>query len=243
MSLDQPISTEACSGSANAGSLYAVNLSVSDPGDDTVSAWDIDWGDGTRSNIVGNPATASHPYTHPGFHEIRAAVTDEDGTFNATTLIIPQYDGDTVVEISSHTGDALRTFSDPALNAPPDAAVAPDGYLYVVGNISENVVRFDVGSGSFDSNYIPTGTGGLAGPGWLIYPSASEIWVSTFGTDSIKAYDLGDGSYVDEVVAAGAGGMAAPSEMTIGPDGDLYVASWVTDSVHRYDAESGLPRN
>ncbi|MDJ0497436.1 MAG: DUF5011 domain-containing protein, partial [Acidimicrobiia bacterium] len=228
------------SGSATAGSLYTVNLSVSDPGDDTVTAWRIDWGDGTYSNIGSNPATASHPYTTPGYHEIRAAVTDEDGTFNATTVIIPQYDSDEVLELSSLTGDALRTFANAALNAPVDAAVASDGYLYVVGNVSENVVRFDAGTGAFESNFIPTGTGGLAGPGWIVFPAETELWASTFGTDSIKAFARTNGAYIDEVVAAGVGGLAAPSEMTIGPDGDLYVTSWSTDYVHRYDAETGL---
>ncbi|MDJ0496614.1 MAG: PKD domain-containing protein, partial [Acidimicrobiia bacterium] len=235
-----PTVTVTGSGSATAGSPYTVNLSVTDPGDDGVLEWDIDWGDGTRTNIVGNPATAAHPYTTPGYHEIRAAVTDEDGTFNATTVIVPQYDGDTVLEISSLTGDVVRTFSDAALDAPVDAAVASDGYLYVVGNQSQNVVRFDSGTGAFESNFVPSGTGGLAGPGWLIFPSEAELWVSTFGPHSIKAFARSGGGYLGEPVPTGVGGLTSPTEMTIGPNGDLFVASWATDSIHRYDAETGL---
>ena len=42
--------------SVNEGSAYTLNLSSSDPGDDTITQWTINWGDGTEV-VAGNPAS------------------------------------------------------------------------------------------------------------------------------------------------------------------------------------------
>jgi hypothetical protein len=73
-----------------ASNSYTLNLSATDPGNDTVSGWTINWGDGAIDTIVGNPLTASHTYTEPGLtYGISAAVTDEDGTHFDNDLIVP----------------------------------------------------------------------------------------------------------------------------------------------------------
>jgi uncharacterized delta-60 repeat protein len=48
--------------SAVEGVPYTLSLSVTDPGDDPISSWEIDWGDGNVEPINGNPSSASHPY-------------------------------------------------------------------------------------------------------------------------------------------------------------------------------------
>ena len=65
--------------------LYELTLSSSDPGDDTITGWSINWGDGSQALVVtGSTTSVSHVYADgPGNHTISVAATDEDGTFNA----------------------------------------------------------------------------------------------------------------------------------------------------------------
>jgi len=71
------------------GSPYTLNLSSSDPGDDTISQWDIKWGDGSDPDndgnvgeiVSGNPSSVTHVYADgPNTFTITATATDEDGT-------------------------------------------------------------------------------------------------------------------------------------------------------------------
>ncbi len=68
-------------GSAQAGVAYSVNLGASDPGQDTLTGWSIDWGDGTISSLIGAATSASHTYATAGNYSILASATDEDGTY------------------------------------------------------------------------------------------------------------------------------------------------------------------
>ncbi|HEX2924615.1 MAG TPA: PKD domain-containing protein, partial [Chloroflexota bacterium] len=61
------------------GSPYELSLAASDPGDDHIRSWTIDWGDGSIETMEGNPSSARHTYTVKGNYTITASVTDEDG--------------------------------------------------------------------------------------------------------------------------------------------------------------------
>jgi PKD repeat protein len=66
------------------GETYTVNLSVSDPGQDTLTGWTIDWGDGSSSNHAGNASSAGHVYATAGNYSISATASDEDGSYAAS---------------------------------------------------------------------------------------------------------------------------------------------------------------
>jgi uncharacterized repeat protein (TIGR02543 family) len=107
------------------GSSYSLTLgNVVDPGQDTVSAYSINWGDGTTENFTGSPngLIKTHTYADgPNSFTIRVELTDEDGTFTGGTKGITvnnvaptasaDYIGITVEEgiAANNTG----TFSDP----------------------------------------------------------------------------------------------------------------------------------
>jgi hypothetical protein len=80
-----PTLTIASSGSVNEGSTYTITLSSSDPGQDAISSWTINWGDGSIQTINGNPSSVSHVYADNGAYTISATATDEDGTWSANT--------------------------------------------------------------------------------------------------------------------------------------------------------------
>jgi hypothetical protein len=73
------------SGNANVneGSSYSLTLgSVTDPGDDTVTNYHVDWGDGSSDDYATN-GVKTHTYADgPNSWSITVDLTDEDGTFN-----------------------------------------------------------------------------------------------------------------------------------------------------------------
>jgi hypothetical protein len=84
-----PTLTIAGAGSVDEGGTYALSLSSSDPGTDTISSWTINWGDGGSDTVSGSAASASHVYADgPNAYTITATATDEDGTFAANSLVV-----------------------------------------------------------------------------------------------------------------------------------------------------------
>jgi len=81
--------TLAISGAATIaeGSTYVLTLSASgDPGNDTITSWVINWGDGTSSTVSGGPV--AHIYADNGDYVITATATDEDGTYLAGNSVL-----------------------------------------------------------------------------------------------------------------------------------------------------------
>ena len=69
------------------GSPYTLNLASSDPGQDTISGWSVNWGDGNTETVTGNPLSATHVYADGvNTYTITATATDEDGTYSANNL-------------------------------------------------------------------------------------------------------------------------------------------------------------
>jgi len=70
-----------------AGSPYTLLLGSSDPGDDTITQWTVDWGDGFVQVVAGNPEALTHTYVDGGVtRTISASATDEDGTWAAAPI-------------------------------------------------------------------------------------------------------------------------------------------------------------
>jgi hypothetical protein len=82
-----PVLTVTAPNNIVAGQPFQLNLSPTDPGQDTLSQWHIDWGDGTESTVAGTATSADHTYAA----SLTAAVitvqaTDEDGTWTAPVI-------------------------------------------------------------------------------------------------------------------------------------------------------------
>lgn len=92
VTVDNVAPTLTISGAATTdeGSEYTLTLASSDPGDDAISSWEIDWGDGSPPEVVvGGTQQATHIYADgPDTHTITASAADEDGTFNAAAISV-----------------------------------------------------------------------------------------------------------------------------------------------------------
>jgi uncharacterized delta-60 repeat protein len=99
--------------SVNEGAPYTLNLSATDPGQDTIGSWSINWGDGNIQTVTGNPSTVTHSYDVAGADSISATATNEDGTFAAKTLSLDVgFDGDGVLATTLSTNSITAFESD-----------------------------------------------------------------------------------------------------------------------------------
>ena len=74
----------ATAGGIDEGGRAVLLLSSSDPGDDTISEWAIDWGDGSAvTTVAGDAGRATHAYADDGVYTITATAADEDGMYAA----------------------------------------------------------------------------------------------------------------------------------------------------------------
>ena len=84
-----PTCTIGCNGNANVGSPCTLNLSGICQGDNQISCWTINWGDGTIETITGNPSSCQHTYAASNDNcTITATATDHDGCCSANSCQI-----------------------------------------------------------------------------------------------------------------------------------------------------------
>lgn len=83
-----PTLTASGAATALAGQPYVLTLGVTDPGQDTLQTWAIDWGDGSALQVVaGSAREVSHVYNVPdGTYRIQAGAIDEDGAWSAPAI-------------------------------------------------------------------------------------------------------------------------------------------------------------
>src|SRR5205085_2379545 len=119
-----------------------------------------------------------------------------------------------------------------------------DGHLYVGGRYSENIIRFDIGSGVY-SVFVTTNSGGLGLPRGLAFGPDGNLYCSSddpslgWTTDTVKRYDGTTGAYLGDFVTAGSGGLDNANGVAFGPEGNLYVASTHSGQIKRYNGQTG----
>jgi len=143
------------------GSPYTLNLSSSDPGDDTITSWEINWGDGNIETVPGNPSSAIHIYEDgDANYTITATATDEDGTYAAGNSVMVMVDNVaptiTAVNLSDvmlDEGQSLTvsgTFTDPALGVPTETFTVMIDW----GNGSTSMATVDSTLGTYTATYL-----------------------------------------------------------------------------------------
>jgi hypothetical protein len=125
-----PLAAVSGADTVNEGSVYALNFgALIDPGQDTATAYSLDWGDGTvqsfsPANFAALAGSATHTYASGGaIHSIHLTVTDEDGSFVAGAKDVTV--NTTVPPVIVHLGDAPQRLSSSNLNAWVDAWTQP----------------------------------------------------------------------------------------------------------------------
>lgn len=149
----------------NEGATYTLNLTSSDPGDDTILRWTIDWGDGNVQYILDNPSTATHVYADgPSTHSIIATATDEDGTYDTCGMAAGELD-----PTFSDDGQVLTNISIDGADYTPPMAIQSDGKIVIASSLNGDFIlaRYDADGNPDD----------------------------TFGVNGIVTTDFGGGDY------------------------------------------------
>lgn len=229
-------------GSVETGSTYTLNLSSTDAGNDTITSWTINWGDGTIETLAGNPSTATHTYTQAGFtYNILVSATDEDGTYLQNELVTPSYPGDSIFRFAPTTGAFVDEFATAdGIDGPVDAIIGPDGHLYVASYTSNNVLRYNAQTGALIDTFVAAGSGGMVNAEGLAFGPDGNLYVADYGHNTVKRFGGTTGAFIDNFVAADAGGLDQPYDLAFGPDGNLYVSSYNQSNVLRYDGNTGV---
>lgn len=136
---------------ALSGQPYTLALAAADPGEDTVTEWIIDWGDGSAvERVAGGTASASHVYAEPErTHTIQVSATDEDGTWIAAPREVAVVNDRLYVRTleGGDSGFAIRfsrTFQQSLLNL-YDTRLDPRGLPdLILRDASGNTVRCSV---------------------------------------------------------------------------------------------------
>jgi len=230
-----PVLSTTGASSVTVSTVYTLTLGVTDPGDDTISGWTINWGDGTIDPIVGNPSSATHTYTRLGYtFDILASATDEDGTWLQNELLIPSYDASKVFRYEETTGDYLQQW---AVGSNPLAhLIGPDGRLYVSNEGDNNVTRYNAETGA-DLGVFASG-GGLSSPEGATFGPDGHLYVAGWTNSNVLRFDGSSGVFIDTFTSGTA--VTAPVGVVFGPDGNLYVGSYSGDYVNRYNGTTGV---
>ncbi len=122
--------TVALGGDATAaeGSPYTLNLgAVTDPGQDTITGYTIDWGDGVIDTVTGSPAntTATHTFDDgPAGRTVNVTVSDEDGTFLAGSLGVQVLNAAPTAVLQTNDGVVYGNSATATLSSPFDPSTA-----------------------------------------------------------------------------------------------------------------------
>ncbi len=231
----EPVLSTTGSGTVADGGTYTLNLGVVDPGDDTITGWTINWGDGTIETVVGNPSSVTHPYSGAGrTYDILVSATDDDGTYLQNELLVPSYDGDAVFRYAPTSGAFVDSFAGP--DDPIQTLVGPDGLLYVSGDVSNDVRRYDPQTGAVVDTFVASGSGGLSGAEGIVFEPGGDLLVADYGGDRVLRYDGSTGAY-NGVFASTS--LSGPYGLAYGPDHDLYVGNYDADEIIHFDGSTG----
>jgi len=224
--------------SVEVGTPYTLNLTATDPGDDTIATYTINWGDGVIETIAAAP-TVTHTYWNAGFtNNILISASDGDGSYMPGDLFLTSLNTDTMFRFDAPDGAFDLQFAGGDLNNPLDVEIGPDGLLYVSGFASHDVHRFNPATGFWVNEFVSSSSGGLTQPSRMAFGPQGNLYVTSYATDEVLRYDR-NGDFLDTFVTAGLGTLDRPDGIAFGPDGNLYVASDGNGKVLRYDGTDG----
>ena len=201
-------------------SRVAADLFVSAAGANSVMRFDADTGD-----FLGNFVAPGSG----GLGDPQGIAFGPDGN-----LYVASNTSNNVLRYNGETGAFIDVFASIAGTSWPAEINFRGDYLYVSDfGGSGRVTRFDALTGSFVDHFV-TDAFQADGQSW---DSNGDLYVSAWGTASIRKYDGDTGTYLGDFVSPGTGGLNGPLDNLFLPNGDMLVSSFNTGSIKHYDSD------
>ena len=134
-----PVLTISAPATVDQGASFDLDLSEFDPGEDTIYAWQVDWGDGSPLEWVdGNPTTVTHSYPTVGTFTVTAKAFDEDSPHFGGTV---ESEGRLIVEAEDFSAAVSGTGNAAGHDwqEVSDGSVSGGSYLIASPNVGRNV--------------------------------------------------------------------------------------------------------
>ncbi|MCA9049689.1 MAG: DUF4347 domain-containing protein, partial [Planctomycetaceae bacterium] len=172
---------------------YTLTLTDSDPGNDTISQWIVNWGDGSIDTYVGDPASVTHVYANilAGLtFDITVSAIDEDGQYFNATMLAPAYGGDYVSQFSGYSGTSLGNFAPitDGINGHANIAIMPSGNYLVSGVDSGSILEYQP-NGTLVGDFVAASDPNLSAPGGIAYGPDGNLYVADYGAGKIVRFD------------------------------------------------------
>jgi Ca2+-binding RTX toxin-like protein len=165
---------------------YTLSMSSSDPGTDTITSWEINWGDGNTETLVGDPSSATHVFSTADEYTITATATDEDGVFSAGSLAVtvsaindpPTASNDSYQ--TNGTGQLVVDAASGVLANDTDPDVGDTLTAHLIAGPSEGTLTLNA-----DGSFTYTPNGGFTGPDSFTYEARDTENQASQGTVTI----------------------------------------------------------
>jgi DNA-binding beta-propeller fold protein YncE len=162
---------------------------------------------------------------------------------DGSRLYVGSIGGNDVLEYDTATGALLRIFNAacPNLPLPFDAAIRPDGQLYVSCTLNHSIEHFDTTTAAHLGSFVLAGSGGLVSPRGLAFGPNGNLFVS-HGSNEILEFDGSTGAPVGPPAFVNSGGNGGGAIDPYGlrfHQGVLYLASFSYDEVKAFNATTG----
>jgi WD40 repeat protein len=154
----------------------------------------------------------------------------------AQSLYVTSYDTNQIKKYDPATGSFLANIGGAELAHPIAVTMGTGGDLFVLGDGSNNVYRYDATTGAYKGVFA-TGAG-LSNPQDLLFGPTGDLYVSNFGTASVLRFDGATGASKG-TFASGNGLNPNINDLCFMPGGDLLVTDNPTGKILRYNGTTG----
>ncbi|MCU0962414.1 MAG: PKD domain-containing protein [Pirellulaceae bacterium] len=129
------------------GEVYSLDLAANDPGDDTITQWIVEWGDGTTEVYGAGPQSVEHRFADDGQKTISVTAVDEDGIYSAAKDVRV-----------SNAAPVLTVLADPLSPIAENLLATLTATITDPGVLDSFVLEIQWGDGKDESFALPAGT-------------------------------------------------------------------------------------
>lgn len=149
-------------------------------------------------------------------------------------VLVSSYRSNDIKVYDGCSGAFVQAMEGGGLSGPQAIREGSDGYLYVVSEGNNRIIRFDARTLAFVDVFVDDTSGVLRGPTALDFGPGGDLYVGGFASNNVVRYDADTGQQKGVFLSAGSGVQGIDAGMGFAPDGTLYVPGFDSRNVLRF---------